>query len=213
MALVMDRVRRRGAGGRLILDLTLRIPPGVTAVMGPNGSGKTTLLKIAGGLLPPEYGSVYFKGVPVYPRAGAEKAGYVPQENVIPLPLKVKDALHYLGVLYGAPARQVNILAAEWGLEELAARPLNLLSPGQSRRFLIAQCFLQAHELWILDEATTGLDPFYRPLLIEKINELNRNGATVLMATHYTADLSAAADYLLELAQGRAAYHGCPARS
>ena len=211
MALTLEQVSRPRGGKHFILELSLSLPPGVTAVMGPNGSGKTTLLKTAAGLLSPDRGAVHFNGAALYPNEGAVRVGYIPQEKVLPQPLKVKDALYYLGALYGAGRARVKALLEEWGLQEVAGRPLQLLSPGETRRFFIAQSFLQEQDLWVFDEVTTGLDAVYRPLLLQKINRLRDRSATVVMATQFTDDVSAAADRLVILEGGRVKYCGSPA--
>lgn len=210
MTLVFEQVIQEGVAKKIILDISLQIFPGITVVMGGNGSGKTTMLKTAAGLLPPARGTVCFKNVQLYPYPQDLNIGYIPQEKILSLSLKVKDALSYLGTLRGVSQKKITGILEEWGLTKLSSLSFNRLSPGESRRFFIAQSFLQNNDFLVFDEATSGLDSFYRQQLFQKINKIRSTGTTILISTHFTEDAVSLADTLIVLEDGRICYHGQP---
>lgn len=95
-------------------------------------------------------------------------------------------------------------------MSKLSSLPLNRLSPGEGRRFFIAQSFLQDNDLLVFDEVTSGLDSSYRQQLFQKINKFRCTGRTILISTHFTEDVTSLADTLIVLEEGRVKYHGQP---
>ncbi|MDK2902897.1 MAG: type transport system ATP-binding protein [Clostridiales bacterium] len=205
-----------------ILDISASFRPGITAIAGPNGAGKTTLLRIMAGIDVPDAGHYLIDGDSLYIHMPAADTvagidpmqrmrlalicGYVPQSNIMPLSMRVKDAMKYLASLRGEDAiERVKPLLHQWCLDEVSNRPLNSLSPGQRRRFLIAQSLLVDPELLLLDEPTAGLDPKERQVLLSAIAS---RGGTIIMATHILDDAAAVAQRLVIMKEGRIAWQG-----
>ncbi len=179
-----------------------------TAIIGPNGAGKTTLLRVILGLVEPSRGTVEVFGVP--PRdLGARRAkiGYVPQILTIDLnfPVTVFEAVlmgTYGRVGVGRTPREQDRNAAAAALEkvgiaDLRDRPIARLSSGQRQRTFIAGALVNAPELLVLDEATTGVDAETTGNLYTLLKDLKDDGVTIVMVSH---DIGVVAAYLDTLA-------------
>lgn len=199
-------------GGQATVGLkgiTYSFSSGVYAVVGPNGAGKTLLLRTICGLETPASGQVLVNGqdlaAPPTKRWLAARLGYVPQNVSLPVTLSVEEALHYFAILRGRPAHaRVDVLLRQFELGHLARRRLASLSPGERRRFLIAQSLLTDPWLWVLDEPTSGLDGPGRQMLLQLINRMALSPQrTIIMATNLWEDAEACADQVLTLRSGR----------
>ncbi|MDI3509098.1 MAG: type transport system ATP-binding protein [Clostridiales bacterium] len=205
------------------MHITACFGPGVTAVIGPNGAGKTTLLRMMAGLILPDRGSYavdgrqlyrYLPGSnavvgidPVSRMALAKQLGYVPQSAIMHVSMNVKDALEYLACMRGkASRRRVGHIMKQWHLEEVAYMRLANLSPGQRRRFLVAQSLLTDPSLWLLDEPTAGLAPEERQAVLGAI--ASRPKCTTVIATHILEDAAAIADRVLIMRSGHIIWNG-----
>jgi len=214
---------QKDSAGYSHMHITACFGPGVTAVIGPNGAGKTTLLRMMAGLILPDRGSYtadgrqfyrYLPGSdavagidPVSRMALAKQLGYVPQSGIMHVSMRVKDALEYLACMRGrASRRRVGQIMKQWHLEEAAHIRLANLSPGQRRRFLVAQSLLTDPSLWLLDEPTAGLAPEERQAVLGAI--ASRPNCTAVIATHILEDAAAIADRVLIMRSGRIIWHG-----
>ncbi len=157
------------------------------ALIGPNGAGKSTLIKAIMGLLRPSSGSLAVTVDPL-------KIGYVPQNEDVKwdFPVTVRDV-----VMMGC-TRRVGWLRlpgrAHWGivdaalervgLSELGSVQIGELSGGQRRRAFIARALAQDATMLILDEPFSGVDASAQAELLDVIDQLNRDGMTILLSTH-----------------------------
>lgn len=168
------------------------------AVVGPNGAGKTTLFKVIAGILRPSGGSVSVHG---HAPGGHICVGYVPQRASIDpdFPVSVREV-----VMMGR-VREIGLLrrpsSVDWqkveaalervGLAEDADRPIGEISAGQQQRAFLAQAAAQAAEIVLLDEPLSGVDEPSKEAIFEILAGLQKEGITVLVATH---DLNLAAE-------------------
>ncbi|MEB6337647.1 metal ABC transporter ATP-binding protein [Serratia rhizosphaerae] len=168
----------------------------LTAVIGVNGAGKSTLLKTIAGLLPLQGGSLQFSTYP--PPAVA----YLPQQLELDrlFPITVGD-LVAMGCwrrsgIFGAVTRSQRQCITEAletvGMSPLAHRPLNALSGGQLQRALFARLLVQQTPLILLDEPFTGIDTATTGLLLRVIEQLHRQGKTLIAVLH---DMAMVADH------------------
>ena len=158
----------------------------VFGILGPNGAGKTTTLEIVEGLLTPTEGRVSVLGLDVQSNAAEVKAriGVQLQESAYYDYLNLREVLALLGSFY--PARvSPETLLEQVDLSDKAGNRMAELSGGQKQRFAVAACLVNAPELVILDEPTTGLDPQARRNLWGLIREVSQRGVTVVLTTHY----------------------------
>ena len=201
---------------RTVLDgIDLELAPGSTlGLVGPNGSGKSTLLAIVAGVEPPTAGALWvFGGAPSLP-AVRRRIGYLPESSPFPGELTAERTLMLCASLHGmrreeARARSAALLA-DVGLAAHARRTLGRYSKGMLRRFGLAQAFLHAPDLVLLDEPTAGLDAQGFVALEALLAAARARGATLVIATHLLSDVVQHCDQLAVLLDGRIAAYGEP---
>jgi len=162
------------------------------AVVGPNGAGKSTLFKVLVGLLRPTAGRLL-----LYGRAldrEMKRVAYVPQREEIDwrFPVTVLDVVlmgryGHIGWLR-RPGREDRNLALDCldrlGMASLAGRPIGELSGGQQQRVFLARALAQQPELLVLDEPFAGVDTPTQEMVLDLLDELRRQGMTLLVSTH-----------------------------
>ncbi|PSQ11490.1 ABC transporter ATP-binding protein [Halobacteriales archaeon QS_5_70_15] len=208
-AVVAEDVRRT-YGDTVALDgVDLTVETGeVFGLIGPNGAGKTTLIRALTGTTDAE-GRVEVLGSP--PSAvDRERIGLLPQEFGPPERLTARELLGYYGGLYD-PARPIESVLADVGLEEDADTWYENLSGGQKRRACVATALVNDPDLLVLDEPTTGIDPAGRRALWSLVERLADGGTTVLLTTHYVEEAEILADRVGLLAAGALLATGTPA--
>lgn len=204
-------------GGRRALDgLTLDVFPGTLfGVLGPNGGGKTTLFKILSTALRPTSGGVSLSGsdLALRPREARRKIGVVFQNPSVDKKLTVLENVVFQGRLYGLSGETLRGRAEELlrrtGLWDRRTERVDRLSGGLQRRVEIAKGLLHRPEILLLDEPSTGLDPGARRDLWIHLDELTRDGVTVLVTTHLMEE-AARCGRLLLLHEGRRVAEGTP---
>ena len=196
--LVCENLRLGYDGREIIHDLSFTVEAGdYLCILGENGSGKSTLMKTILGLQPPLSGKV-LTGDGLAPN----EIGYLPQQTVVQkdFPASVWEI-----VLSGCQSRcglrpfynkQEKQLAAEnmerLGLTPLKKRCYRELSGGQQQRVLLARALCATRKLLLLDEPVSGLDPKVTEEMYTLIEDLNKEGVTIIMISH---DIAAAIRY------------------
>ncbi|WP_136517539.1 ABC transporter ATP-binding protein [Cellulomonas telluris] len=200
---VVEHVTRRFGAVTALDDVSLRVEAGeIVGLLGPNGAGKTTLLSLLSGLRRPDGGTVrLFGGDPRDP-ASRTWLGTTPQETGLPETLKVREVVDFVAGHYAAPMPRAEVLA-RFGLEELAERQTGGLSGGQRRRLAVALSLVGRPRLVLLDEPTTGLDVEARHVLWEALRDYHRDGATVIVTSHYLEEIEALAERVVVVGGGR----------
>lgn len=194
-------------------DISFELGNGMAAVLGPNGAGKTTLLRCLATAARPERGEIVWRGRPYNGnlRALRSRLGYLPQDMDFPGHLTPRKLLLYLSHLKhveGAGQAQSLIEFLNLGLS--ANRPFACLSGGQVRLAGLAQAFLGAPELVLLDEAGRGLDLTEREAAFRLARSAARRGL-VIFSTHNPVEAEQFAEWVIVLKQGGLAYAGTPA--
>ena len=205
-------------GERVAVDeLTLNVPRGVCfGLLGPNGAGKTTTLRMIYGVTLPTSGHVRVFGMDVSRnvRAVRRRLGVTLQQNVLIETLSPRANLAIFGryhLMDGAGlARRVEELIDFMELRSHADLPVAKLSGGYQRRLAVALSLMNRPELLILDEPTTGLDPAVRLALWSRVRDLRRDGATVLLTTHYMDEAQRLCDTVAIMSAGDVIAQGAP---
>ena len=184
----------KGSGsspGKLALDdVSFDVPQGqIFGLLGPNGAGKSTLINILAGLVMKTSGSADIWGFDIdQDSRNAKRAiGIVPQEIVFDPFFTPFEVLENQAGLYGVTkaARRSLELLAEVHLSDKANAYSRTLSGGMKRRLLIAKAMVHSPPVLVLDEPTAGVDVELRRQLWALVGELNAEGVTVVLTTHY----------------------------
>ncbi len=190
--------------------------PRLIALLGPNGSGKSTLFRILTTLLAPQTGQAAICGIDLRdnPLAVRSQIGVVFQESTLDRKLTVRENLLFAGQLYGlqgnALAARVNETVARMDLAARLDHDVQTLSGGLRRRVEIARALLHQPRLLLLDEPSSGLDPFARRELWQYLRSLQATeGVAILASTHFL-DEAAQCDRLLIMHEGELASEGAP---
>jgi len=188
-------------------DISLDIQAGeVLALLGHNGAGKTTAMKLILGLIPPTEGQITVFGVVPH---GSEadrlrrQVGFLPEHVQFYNQLNGYEVLDYLARLKRVNRQQVSTLMEQVGLGAAAKRRVKTYSKGMRQRLGLAQALLGKPKLLLLDEATTGLDPAATRDFYSTVDNLRKQGCTVLLSSHVLPGIEPYFDRALILGNGR----------
>ncbi len=185
-------------------------------LLGPNGAGKSSTIRMICCLTDVSQGTLTVLGWPAHPgqRAVKRQLGVVAQDDNLDPSLTVRENTEIHGRFYGLDScearRRSDELLAFMQLEGRANEQVRALSGGMRRRLVIARALMGNPRLLILDEPTTGLDPQARLLVWGKINELKRQGVTILLTTHYMDEAERLCDQLVVVDHGEILERGSP---
>ena len=159
-------------------------------LLGPNGAGKTTTIGMLTGLIDPSCGRIVIDGVDLLarPKQAKAKIGFVPQDFAFYPTLSARDNLVFFGGIYGLHGRRLRqrteAVLHMVELQDRSAQVVSTFSNGMKRRLNIAIGLLHEPHILILDEPTVGVDAHRRQVILEDLNNFNRDGLTVLYTTH-----------------------------
>ena len=204
----VDGLTKRYADLVAVDGISLTVQRGeIFGILGPNGAGKTTTLEMIEGLRRPDGGEVVVDGLPVWPEPKDVKRriGVQLQATALFDYQKLHEIIYVFGSCYGIyRARDACVALLERvGLADKAEAFVNELSGGQAQRLSIALALVNDPVVTFLDEPTTGLDPRARRALWEVIGEINRDGTTVVLTTHYMEEAERLCDRVAVMDRGR----------
>ncbi len=183
----------------------------ILAILGPNGSGKTTTVEILEGYRRRDAGEARVLGEDPQ-RAGTAwraRRGIVLQTNEDVADLTVVECVRHFSLFYPTPADPEEVIARV-GLSAKRKASIRTLSGGQRRRLDVALGIVGQPELIFLDEPTTGFDPEARRDFWKLVRGLAKDGASVLLTTHYLEEAEALADRVAVIQRGRVVASGAP---
>ena len=191
-------------------DVSFVAHPGeIVGLLGPNGAGKTTTVSIIAGLLPPDRGEVRIEGALVRGEADPVKRrmGLVPQDLALHDELSAHENLSLFGALYGmkggplkgAISRALDIT----GLADRAEDQVKNFSGGMKRRLNLAAALLHDPQILLLDEPTVGVDPQSRNAIFSNLEDLKRQGKTLVYTTHYMEEAERLCDRIIIVDHGK----------
>ena len=188
-------------------NLTFDVKEGeVFGLLGPNGAGKTTFLSILGGTVIKSSGDVNVWGFDLdkNPRQVRASLGIVPQEVNLDAFFSPKKLLELQAGLYGIKKedRITDLILKMVALEDKANAYSRSLSGGMKRRLLIAKAMVHQPPILILDEPTAGVDVELRNNLWNNVKELNKEGVTIILTTHYLLEAQEMCDRIAIIDKG-----------
>jgi len=183
------------------------VPQGsIFGLLGPNGAGKSTLINILAGLVNKTAGACEIWGFDIDRdrRNASRSIGIVPQEIVFDPFFTPYEVLENQAGFYGVPAalRRSEELLEAVRLSDKRNAYARTLSGGMKRRLLVAKAMVHSPPILVLDEPTAGVDVELRRQLWELVSELNREGVTVVLTTHYLEEAEELCDRIAIINHG-----------
>ena len=207
---LVKRYAPSGSGeGKLALDgVTFDVPQGgIFGLLGPNGAGKSTLINILAGMVMKTSGhaSIWGFDIDSQMRNAKRSIGIVPQEIVFDPFFTPYEVLENTAGLWGVakPLRRSMELLRAVHLEDKASAYSRTLSGGMRRRLLIAKALVHQPPVLVLDEPTAGVDVDLRRQLWELVEEMNAEGVTVVLTTHYLEEAEALCERIAIINHGQ----------
>lgn len=207
-AIEIRGIRKRFGALEALAGIDVEVPRGeFFGLLGPNGAGKTTLINVLAGLVRADQGVARIMGhdtVADY-RAARRALGVVPQELVFDPFFSVRETLSIQSGYFGIRDNRawIDEIMDHLGLSSKADVNMRSLSGGMKRRVLVAQALVHKPPVIVLDEPTAGVDVELRQGLWQFIRQLNQDGHTIVLTTHYLEEAETLCRRIAMLKQGR----------
>jgi ABC-2 type transport system ATP-binding protein len=200
----------RGEPVRALDGVTFTVPPGcIFGLLGPNGAGKSTIVKILSTITAPSAGRAAVRGFDVVrqPLEVRRQMTVVLQHTAAETLLTVRDNLLIYAYLHGvtraAALARLDTVVEEFELGERLRDTVQELSIGTKRRIQVAKIFMLDSPVIVLDEATTGMDPFMKRRVMDRLRAEVRQGRTILLTTQILSEAEELCDTIMILNKGR----------
>ncbi|GAA2232854.1 ABC transporter ATP-binding protein [Kitasatospora cystarginea] len=182
-------------------------------ILGPNGAGKTTTLEILEGIREADEGRIELLGVSPWPRNSKllPRIGVQFQASAFFNKLTARETIRTFASFYGVGPKRADAMLERVGLTDSASVLTDKMSGGQAQRLSIACALAHDPELVFLDEPTTGLDPQARRNLWDLLRDINAEGRTVVLTTHYLDEAEVLCDRVSVMDHGKVLKTGAPA--
>ena len=208
-AIVYKNVLKSFGSLKAVNNISINIPEGeFFGLLGPNGAGKSTMINMLAGLAKPTQGTISVMGFDVQSQyqAARHSVGIVPQELVFDPFFNVREMLRFQAGYFGKGKendRWVDEIIERLDLSDKASTNMRKLSGGMKRRALIAQALVHRPPVIVLDEPTAGVDVELRQRLWAFIKDLNRQGHTIVLTTHYLEEAETLCNSIAMLRAGK----------
>ena len=184
----------------------------ITGLLGRNGAGKTTTIRMITGILIPDSGSIDWLGTSAEGRVFRDQIGYLPEERGLYKQMKIVELLLFLAEIKGRRGPDVRKSIDRWlerfDLTEKRDAKVEELSKGNQQKVQLIGTLLHDPELIILDEPQSGLDPVNMVLVRNLLNDLKKEGRTILLSTHMMGEAERLADDIVLIHRGRVVLGG-----
>jgi lipooligosaccharide transport system ATP-binding protein len=198
-------------------DISFSVDKGMCfGILGPNGAAKTSTIRMIYGFSPLTSGDIFVFGLDIKKLYRKIKAriGVCQQENTLDPDLTVMQNFEvfarYFNIDRKTAVERASSLLKYFALEQRRHARATELSGGMVRRLVIARALINQPELLILDEPTTGLDPQSRHQVWERLENLKKQGITILLTTHYMDEAEHLCDNLVIMDRGKILAQGSP---
>lgn len=216
-AIIAEGIKKSYKEVDVLKGIDLEVQTGTTlALLGPNGAGKTTMVRILTTLLAPDSGKAFIGGFDLIkqPHEVQSIIGLAGQYAAVDGLLTGMENLQMIGRLYHIGYNDVRVRAKElieiFDLVDAANRPVKTYSGGMRRRLDLAASIFVSPPILFLDEPTTGLDPVSRNTMWNIIQELVKNGTTLLLTTQYLDEADQLANQVAVIDEGTIIARGTP---
>ncbi len=196
-------------------DITISIPRGsFYGLLGPNGAGKSTTIHCITGITQPTSGTILIDGIDVVKdyKLARKKVGLSPQEFNVDFFATTEQLMDYMGGYYGIPKdvreARVDELIKQFDLEKHRNIKFQKLSGGLKRRAILGRALVHTPDLLILDEPTAGVDVEQRHSLWEYLKEMNADGKTIILTSHYLEEIQYLCNEIAIINHGRIVAEG-----
>ena len=190
-------------------DLSFSVGQGqVVGFLGPNGAGKTTTMRILSCYMPATSGLARIGGYDVYthPDEVRRMIGYMPENNPLPVEMRVREYLKFRarlkGMGVGLSRERVDYVTKICGLGDVDRKLIGHLSKGYRQRVGLADSLVHDPKLLILDEPTIGLDPHQIRTVRKLIRDLGKTH-TVLVSSHILSEIEMTCDHVIIIHEGK----------
>ncbi len=204
----IDRIQKNYQDFSALKEVSFNVEEGeFFGLLGPNGAGKTTLISILAGLTCATSGTARIHGFDVVKnyREARRRVGIVPQELVFDPFFTVRETLRLQSGYYGLRRNDawIDEIMHHLDLTDKADSNMRALSGGMKRRVLVAQALVHRPPVIVLDEPTAGVDVELRQTLWKFIAQLNKDGHTIVLTTHYLEEAEELCNRIAMLRQGK----------
>lgn len=204
---LLENVTKQFKQLRALNDIQLTLNSGeVLGLFGHNGAGKTTMMKLILGVISTTHGKLSVFGVDPKSRQAwhsRKNIGYLPENVSFYDQLTGLEVLTYFSRLKSAPAQAIQPLLEKVGLKHAMHRQVKTYSKGMRQRLGLAQAFLGEPKLLLLDEPTVGLDPIATQEFYASVDQLKKNGASIILCSHVLPGVEQHIDRAMILANGQ----------
>jgi ABC-2 type transport system ATP-binding protein len=205
----LEHISKQFASINAVKDVSLVINKGaITIISGADGAGKSTIFKMLVGLVKKDAGDIFLNGENInndYTRI-TSVCGYMPEKFSLYVDLSVEENLNFFADIQQVPRRRreelKQRLLEKTGMLPFKKRRAGALSGGMKQKLALSAILLSSPELIILDEPTTGVDPLSRIEFFAIIEDLKKEGKTIVMSTPYL-DEAEKGDFVVLLKNGR----------
>ena len=190
-AIVFKNIKKSYGSLQAVKGINLKINKGdFFGLLGPNGAGKSTMINMLAGLVKPTSGTISVMGFDVQKnyQESRHSVGIVPQELVFDPFFNVREMLRFQAGYFGKGKENdswIDEILEKLDLKDKAKTNMRMLSGGMKRRALIAQALAHKPPVIVLDEPTAGVDVELRQRLWQFMKDLNKQGHTIVLTTHY----------------------------
>lgn len=197
MILEIKNLTKKYSDGKVAVDdISLSIPRGsFFGLLGPNGAGKSTTIHCITGIAQPTSGQILIDGTDVVKdyKLARTKVGLSPQEFNVDIFSTPEQLMDFMGGYYGIKKEErsvrINELIKRFDLEMHRNVKFQKLSGGLKRRAMLGRALVHTPDLLILDEPTAGVDVEQRRDLWAYLKEMNENGKTIILTSHYLEEI------------------------
>ncbi len=210
-ALTLSNVSRWYGNVVAVNDISFELGPGITGLLGPNGAGKSTLLHMLAGLLEPSNGNALVNAEAAWRNPEIYRlVGFVPEREAIYPFLSGLDFVRLSARLHGLPDPEAAALRAvdEVEMADAKDRAIGGYSKGMKQRIKIAAAIVHQPPILLLDEPFNGADPRQRLRMMEMLQRMAADGATIVFSSHILEEVERLAENVLVIVAGRLAASG-----